>query len=226
MNPPRSDLRSPPPQGGAASGPAEPDPRRPLDSELKGIAVYTQAMDTGPKEERKAVRSVEEAELMAGCEIKSVYAGIAGGHIKGFNSHGVIAVKDGEVSEHDVRRVIDAAKAVASVAGTPSPTAPAAPTNLGATAISTSEIDLSWTDNATDATGYYVESCQGTGCSNFAACSWRALAVVLPPRAAALSIASAIASYIANVSAFFFSGRFIRMVRIAPSSVSPPAGAT
>jgi cell division protein FtsA len=58
-------------------------------------------------------KAIEEAELMAGCQISKVYAGIAGGHIKGFNSHGVIAVKDGEVSEHDIRRVIDAAKAVA-----------------------------------------------------------------------------------------------------------------
>jgi cell division protein FtsA len=58
-------------------------------------------------------KAMEEAELMAGCQISRVFAGIAGGHIKGFNSHGVIAVKDGEVSEQDVRRVIDAAKAVA-----------------------------------------------------------------------------------------------------------------
>jgi cell division protein FtsA len=57
--------------------------------------------------------AVEEAELMADCEITSVYAGIAGGHIDGFNSHGIVAVKDREVSENDVRRVIDAAKAVA-----------------------------------------------------------------------------------------------------------------
>jgi cell division protein FtsA len=58
-------------------------------------------------------KAIEEAELMAGVEINAVYAGIAGGHIKGFNSRGVIAVKDGEVSEADVDRVIDAAKAVA-----------------------------------------------------------------------------------------------------------------
>src|SRR4051812_29164844 len=43
-------------------------------------------------------KAVEEAELMAGCEIKSVYAGIAGGHIKGFNSQGVIAIKNREVT--------------------------------------------------------------------------------------------------------------------------------
>lgn len=58
-------------------------------------------------------RAVEEAELMAGCEVNSVYAGIAGGHIKGFNSHGIVAVKDQEVKQTDVVRVIDAAKAVA-----------------------------------------------------------------------------------------------------------------
>jgi cell division protein FtsA len=58
-------------------------------------------------------RAVEEAELMAGCEISSVYAGIAGGHIRGLNSHGIVAVKDGEVRETDIARVIDAAKAVA-----------------------------------------------------------------------------------------------------------------
>jgi cell division protein FtsA len=59
---------------------------------------------------RKALR---EAELMAGCEIRSVFAGIAGGHIKGFNSQGVIAIKNREVTSEDVTRVIDAAKALA-----------------------------------------------------------------------------------------------------------------
>jgi cell division protein FtsA len=57
--------------------------------------------------------AVEEAELMSGSEIDSVYVGIAGGHIKGFNSHGVLAVKDKEIVEADISRVIDAAKAVA-----------------------------------------------------------------------------------------------------------------
>jgi cell division protein FtsA len=51
--------------------------------------------------------------LMAGCEISHVYAGIAGGHIKGLNSHGIVAVKDKEVTETDVERVIDAARAIA-----------------------------------------------------------------------------------------------------------------
>lgn len=58
-------------------------------------------------------RAIEEAELMAGVQISEVYAGISGGHIRGFNSHGIVAVKDGEVSESDITRVIDAAKAVA-----------------------------------------------------------------------------------------------------------------
>ena len=58
-------------------------------------------------------KAVAEAELMAGCEIKSVYAGIAGGHIKGFNTEGVIAIKNREVSSDDVHRVIDAAKTIA-----------------------------------------------------------------------------------------------------------------
>jgi cell division protein FtsA len=58
-------------------------------------------------------RAIEEAELMAGCEIGSVFAGIAGGHIRGFNSHGIVAVKEREVTEADIERVIDAAKAVA-----------------------------------------------------------------------------------------------------------------
>jgi cell division protein FtsA len=58
-------------------------------------------------------RAVEEAEHVAGVEITSVYAGIAGGHIHGQNSHGIVAVKDKEVREADMARVIDAAKAVA-----------------------------------------------------------------------------------------------------------------
>lgn len=58
-------------------------------------------------------KTLEEAELMAGCEIRSVYAGIAGSHIKGFNSHGVIAVKGDEVAQKDVERALEAASAVA-----------------------------------------------------------------------------------------------------------------
>ena len=58
-------------------------------------------------------KAVEEAELMAGVEISTVYTGIAGGHIKSFNSTGIVAIKDKEITEQDVQRVIDAAKAVA-----------------------------------------------------------------------------------------------------------------
>ncbi|MEO6697744.1 MAG: cell division protein FtsA [Gammaproteobacteria bacterium] len=58
-------------------------------------------------------RAVEEAELMAGCRIHSVYAGIAGSHIRSLNSHGIVAISDKEVSASDVERVIDAARAVA-----------------------------------------------------------------------------------------------------------------
>ena len=56
-------------------------------------------------------KAVEEAELMAGCEISSVYAGIAGGHITGFNSRGIVAIKGQEITPQDVERVIDAARA-------------------------------------------------------------------------------------------------------------------
>ncbi|MBI4390993.1 MAG: cell division protein FtsA, partial [candidate division NC10 bacterium] len=60
-------------------------------------------------------RALEEAELMAGVDIHSVFVGIAGGHIKGLNSRGVIAIsgRNREVTPGDVERVIDAAKAVA-----------------------------------------------------------------------------------------------------------------
>jgi cell division protein FtsA len=58
-------------------------------------------------------RAVEEAELMAGCEINAVYAGIAGSHVRSLNSHGVVAIRDREVVQSDVDHVIEAAKAVA-----------------------------------------------------------------------------------------------------------------
>jgi cell division protein FtsA len=73
----------------------------------KGVVVDIQSTVDSIK------RAVEEAELMAGCEINAVYAGIAGGHIQGLNSLGVIAVKSREVTQQDIDRVIDAAKAVA-----------------------------------------------------------------------------------------------------------------
>lgn len=58
-------------------------------------------------------KAVDEAEHMSGCEISSVYAGIAGGHIKGQNSLGIVAVKGREVDEEDVQRAIEASKAIA-----------------------------------------------------------------------------------------------------------------
>jgi len=73
----------------------------------KGVVINIERTVNSIKE------AIEEAETMAGCEISSVYAGIAGGHIKGFNSHGVIALKEREVTKNDIERVIEAASAVA-----------------------------------------------------------------------------------------------------------------
>lgn len=73
----------------------------------KGVVVNIEATVDSIK------KAIEEAELMAGCDITSVYAGIAGGHIKGINSHGIVAVKNKEVCQNDINRVIDAAQAVA-----------------------------------------------------------------------------------------------------------------
>jgi len=73
----------------------------------KGVVINIEATMESIK------KAVEEAEIMAGCEINTVVAGIAGGHIQGLNSHGVVAVKNREVTDADVDRVIDAAKAVA-----------------------------------------------------------------------------------------------------------------
>ena len=94
--------------------------------EVMGDKVDIVGMGTHPSEGlRKGVvvnidttvgsikKAVQEAELMAGCEINSVITGIAGGHIKGFNSHGVIALKGREVTRRDVDRVVEAACAVA-----------------------------------------------------------------------------------------------------------------
>lgn len=58
-------------------------------------------------------RAVEEAELMAGCQVHAAFTGIAGNHIRSLNSHGIVAIKDQEVTQADVDRVIDAARAVA-----------------------------------------------------------------------------------------------------------------
>ncbi len=57
-------------------------------------------------------RALEEAELMADCKIRDVYTGIAGSHIKSLNSHGMVAIKDKEVTQADVDRVIETARAV------------------------------------------------------------------------------------------------------------------
>jgi cell division protein FtsA len=73
----------------------------------KGVVVNIESTVNAIK------KAVEEAELMAGCEIHTVFTGLSGNHIKGFNSHGVVAVKNKEVSQRDLDRVLDAAKAVA-----------------------------------------------------------------------------------------------------------------
>ena len=73
----------------------------------KGVVVNIEATVTSIQ------RAIEEAELMAGCTIHSVYAGIAGSHIRSLKSHGLVAIRDREVQPLDVERVIDAARAVA-----------------------------------------------------------------------------------------------------------------
>src|ERR687892_2632012 len=73
----------------------------------KGVVVNIESTVNSIK------KAVEEAELMAGCEIHTVFTSISGGHIKAFNSHGIVAVKNKEVTQRDLERVIDAARAVA-----------------------------------------------------------------------------------------------------------------
>ena len=73
----------------------------------KGVVVNIETTVSSIK------KAVEEAELMSGVEITSVNTGIAGGHVKGFNSHGVVAVKGSEVSARDKERVVENARAVA-----------------------------------------------------------------------------------------------------------------
>ncbi len=73
----------------------------------KGVVVNIESTVTSIQ------RAVEEAELMAGCEIHAVYTGIAGSHVRSLNSHGIVAIRDREVTRSDVDRVIDAARAVA-----------------------------------------------------------------------------------------------------------------
>lgn len=79
----------------------------PCDGLRKGVVINIEHTVDSIKE------AIEEAETMAGCEISSVYAGIAGGHIKGFNTPGIIALKENEVTKKDIERVIEAASAVA-----------------------------------------------------------------------------------------------------------------
>lgn len=73
----------------------------------KGVVVDIEATV------RSIQRAIEEAELMAGCQIHSVYVGIAGSHVRSLNSHGIVAIRDREVLHADIDRVIDAAQAVA-----------------------------------------------------------------------------------------------------------------
>jgi cell division protein FtsA len=73
----------------------------------KGVVVNIESTVTSIQ------RAIEEAELMAACEIQEVYAGIAGSHVRSLNSHGIVAIRDREVTQSDVDRVIDAARAVA-----------------------------------------------------------------------------------------------------------------
>ncbi|MET0690868.1 MAG: cell division protein FtsA, partial [Candidatus Binatia bacterium] len=73
----------------------------------KGVVINIEATVSSLK------KAVEEASLMAGCEIHTVFTSLSGGHIKAFNSHGIVAVKNKEVMARDLERVIDAAKAVA-----------------------------------------------------------------------------------------------------------------
>ena len=80
---------------------------RPSQGLKKGVVINIESTVAAIQE------AISEAELMAGVQIRSVYAGIAGSHIKSMNSHGIVAIRDGEVTAGDVERVIDAAKAVA-----------------------------------------------------------------------------------------------------------------
>jgi cell division protein FtsA len=72
----------------------------------KGVVVNIESTVSGIQ------RALEEAELMADCKIASAFTGIAGSHIRSFNSTGMVAVKDREVSAMDVERAVETAKAV------------------------------------------------------------------------------------------------------------------
>ena len=73
----------------------------------KGVVVNIDATCASIK------KAIEEAEQMAGCDITTVFAGIAGGHISSFNNNGIVAVKDREITSDDLNRVLAQAKAVA-----------------------------------------------------------------------------------------------------------------
>ena len=73
----------------------------------KGVVINIESTVNSVK------KAIEEAGLMAGCEVHSVFTSISGAHIKAFNSHGIVAVKNKEVTQRDLERVIDAARAVA-----------------------------------------------------------------------------------------------------------------
>jgi cell division protein FtsA len=73
----------------------------------KGVIVHVESTVTAIR------KAVAEAEAMAGCEIRRVVATLGGAHVRGLTSHGVVAVRNGEVSSGDVHRVLDAARAVA-----------------------------------------------------------------------------------------------------------------
>ncbi|MFQ5667232.1 MAG: cell division protein FtsA [Candidatus Binatia bacterium] len=79
----------------------------PSDGLRKGVVVNIDATVQAIEE------ALKEAEVTAGCEIHSVFAGVGGGHVRGFNSHGVVGIKNREVDQGDVDRVLEAARAVA-----------------------------------------------------------------------------------------------------------------
>jgi cell division protein FtsA len=79
----------------------------PSDGLRKGVVVNLEATVSAIE------HAIKEAEVTAGCEIHSVFASLGGGHIKGFDSHGVVGVKGPEIDQADVSRVLDAARAVA-----------------------------------------------------------------------------------------------------------------
>ncbi|MCO5143401.1 MAG: cell division protein FtsA [Oligoflexia bacterium] len=80
---------------------------RPSTGLRKGAVIHIDSTVEGIQ------RAIEEAELMAGLEIGNVYVGVAGNHVRSFNSSGVVSVKNKEIDASDVDRVIDAAKAIA-----------------------------------------------------------------------------------------------------------------